>query len=47
MGATILKIDTSIKKPLSEKQKEVFKRLEALQLCQMRSLGNIIKSTNG
>lgn len=29
MGATILKIDTSISKPLSEKQKVFLKKLEA------------------
>ena len=28
MGATILKIDTSVKKPLSEKQKSFLRKLE-------------------
>jgi hypothetical protein len=28
MGATILKIDTSVKKPLTEKQKAFLKKLE-------------------
>lgn len=29
MGATILRIDTTVSKPLSEKQKEFLKKLEA------------------
>ena len=32
MGATILKIDTSVKKPLSEKQKRLLKILAAFPI---------------